>query len=127
MLIAGISRVEVGIGEPVLKAETLAGKFKVFRFTLKDDVDVVVGIYLGVISAGRFALICPTKNSATLYIPASGHTVTEFSVGILWELGQISDFVKGELITCLDTAKVEACIVHGLIDEASFSGLVALL
>ena len=42
--VAGIGGVEVGVGEPILEAESLTRFFKIFRATLQDDVGIGVGV-----------------------------------------------------------------------------------
>ncbi len=42
-------------------------------------------------------------------------------------LGQVSDPVKGQLVAGLDSTKIQAGVVHRLIDVASFARMLTLL
>ena len=121
MLVACVGGVEIGIGEPILESESLAGQLELLGTALQDDIDVCVGVCLPAL-----ALVSPSEHAGALLVAATGHEVAELLVGILRELGEVSDSVEGELVAGLDTAQVEARVVHRLIYIASLAGLLAL-
>ena len=101
MTVTRIGGVEVGVGEPVLEAECLAGEFKVLLSALEDYVDVCIWVALP-----AFAFVGPSEHAGTLLIAGTGNEVGEFLVRILRELCQVSKFVEGQLVAGLDTAEV---------------------
>ncbi len=61
--VARVGGIEVGIGEPVLESERLAGKLKVLGASLQYDVDVIVGV-----GSPVFAFVGPSEHSGSLLV-----------------------------------------------------------
>jgi len=101
VFVARIGRVEVGVGQPILKTESLACKFKVFFATLEDDVAESVGI-----GFPAFSLVSPSEHAAAFRVAGTRHIVREFLLRVLRILGKIADLVESELVAGLDAAEV---------------------
>ncbi len=122
MLVAGICRIEVGIGKPVFKSETLACLLEIFLASLKNNIHISIRI-----SLPSFALVCPSKNTGTLLIAGTRNIFSELLTRILRELCEVSDTIERKLVTSLDTTQVKTCVMHRLIYITSFACARALL
>ncbi len=121
MTVAGIGGVEIRVGQPVFKPESLAGQLEILGSTLQNDVGISVGVGLP-----AFALVSPSQHARPLLVAASRDKVAELLVGVLRELGQVAYAVESQLVAGLDSAEVEACVMHRLVDEAAFASVLAL-